>query len=48
MKAKAPRPKPPATAAPARSARQPRPRPPAVKQPPGDRLFEALREELGL
>ncbi|MCW1925865.1 hypothetical protein OKA05_25120 [Luteolibacter arcticus] len=35
-------------AAPAKSARKPRPKSPAVTDAPRDRLFEALREELGL
>jgi hypothetical protein len=49
MKAKAPRLKPKAAAAaPAKSARKPRPKPPAVTDLPRDRLFESLREELGL
>jgi hypothetical protein len=48
MKAKAPRPKPKPAAAPAKSARKPRPKSPAVTESPRDRLFESLREELGL
>jgi len=35
-------------AAPAKSDRKPRPKPPAVTESPQDRLFESLREELGL
>jgi hypothetical protein len=48
MKSKASRLKPKAAAAPARSARKPRPKTPAVTELPRDRLFESLREELGL
>lgn len=48
MKSKAPRLKPKAAAAPAKSARKPRPKSSAVTELPRDRLFESLREELGL
>jgi len=37
-----------AAAGPAKSARKPRSKPPAVTESPQDRLFESLREELGL
>jgi hypothetical protein len=48
MKSKAPRLKPRVPAAPAKSARKPRPKSPVVTESPRDRLFESLREELGL
>ncbi len=48
MKSKAPRLKPKAAAAQAKSARKPRPKPPTVTEQRHDRLFESLREELGL
>jgi hypothetical protein len=48
MKSKASRLKSKAAAAPAKSARKPRPKSPSVTESPRDRLFESLREELGL
>ena len=48
MKSKASRLKSKAAMAPAKSARKPRPKSPVVTESPRDRLFESLREELGL